>query len=164
MIKRGRGREGGVCIYYKNFLPLKVIGIQYLQECINFEMKIGEKLCNFIALCRSSNQSQDDFETFLKSFELNLDTILAKNHFLTVVLGDFNVKSNLWCKSDKTSYEGPKIEGITSQFGLQQLVNEPTHTRNLSSRIDLIFASQPNLVMESGVHLLMNGKSGIIKK
>ena len=70
-----------------------------------------------------------------------------------VVLGDFNVKSNLCCKSDKTSYEGSKIEGITSQFGLQQLINEPTHhTRNSFSCNDLIFASQPNLLMEPGVH------------
>ena len=95
---------------------------------------------------------QDDFQTFLKHFELNLHTILANKPFLTVVLGDFNVKSNLWCKSDKT-YKGSKIKGITSQFGIQQLINEPTYnTRNSSSCIDLIFASQPNFVMESGVH------------
>ena len=42
-------KHGWVCMCYKNFLPLKVTGIQYLQECINFEMKIREKLCNFIA-------------------------------------------------------------------------------------------------------------------
>ena len=88
----------------------------------------------------------------LKNFELNLDTILASNPFFTVGLGDFNVKSNLCCKSDKT-YEGSKIEGITSQFGLQQLISEPTHhTKNSPSCFDLIFASQPNSVMESGVH------------
>ena len=50
------------------------------------------KLCNFIISCRSTSQSQDDFETFLKNFELNLDTILTNNPFLTVVLGNFNVK------------------------------------------------------------------------
>ena len=66
-------------------------------------MKIGKKLCNFIVSYRSPSQSQDDFETFIKNFELNLDTILVNNPSLTVVLGDFNVKSNLWCKSDKTS-------------------------------------------------------------
>ena len=55
-------------------------------------MKIWEKLCNFIVLYRSPSQSQDDFETFLKNFELNLDKILANNPFLTFVLGDFNVK------------------------------------------------------------------------
>ena len=65
---------------------------QYLQECINLKKKIGEKLCNFIVLYRSPNQSQDDFKTFLKNSDLNLDTILANNPFLTVLLGDFNVK------------------------------------------------------------------------
>ena len=104
-------------------------------------------------LYRSPSQSQDDFETFLKNFERNLDRILANNPFLTVVFGDFNIKSNLWCKSDKTSYESSKIEGITSQFGQQQLINEPTHhTRNWSSCMHLMLASQPNLVMDSGVH------------
>ena len=116
-------------------------------------MKIGEKLCNFVALYRSPSQSQDEFETFAKNLELNLDTISANNPFLTVVLGDFNAKSNLWYKNDKKTYEGSKIDGIASQFGLHQLINESTHlTRNTSSCIDLIFTSQPNLVMESGVH------------
>ena len=59
-------------------------------------MKIGEKLCNFVALYRSPSQSQDEFETFAKNLELNLDTIAAKNPFLTVVRGDFNAKANLW--------------------------------------------------------------------
>ena len=39
------------------------------------------------------------------------------------------------------------------QFGLQQLINEPIHlTANSSSCIDLIFRSQPNLVIEPGTH------------
>ena len=75
-------KRGGICIYFKNCLPLKVANIQFLQECINFEMKIGEKLCNLVALYRSPNQSQDEFETFAKNLELNLDTISANNPFL----------------------------------------------------------------------------------
>ena len=51
------------------------------------------------------------------------------------------------------SYEGLKTDGITSQFGLQQLINETNHiTGSLSSCILLIFTFQPNFVMESGVH------------
>ena len=39
------------------------------------------------------------------------------------------------------------------QFGLQQIINETTYlTSNSSLCIDLIFTSQPNLLMESGVH------------
>ena len=69
--------------------------------------------------------------TFLKNFELNLDTILANDPFSTVVFCDFNFKSNLWCKSCKTSYEGSEIDDITSEFRLKQLINEPKYlTRN----------------------------------
>ena len=50
-----------------------------------------------------------------------------QNPFLTVVLGDFNTKSSNWYKHDQTTYEGSKIDAVTSQFGLQQLIKEPTH-------------------------------------
>ena len=88
-------KQGGVCIYYRNSLPLKILGIHYLQECITFEIMIGGKLCRFVSLYRSPNQSEDDFESFANNFELNIDAVTANNPFLTVVLGDFNVKSNL---------------------------------------------------------------------
>ena len=35
---------------------------------------VGDKLCNFIALYRSPNQSQDLFESFKKNLELNLES------------------------------------------------------------------------------------------
>ena len=73
--------------------------------------------------------------------------------FLTVILGDFNAKSNLWSKGNKATYEDSKIDGITSTFGLQQIINEPIHIIGDSSCcINLILTSQPNLVMESEVH------------
>ena len=109
--------RGGDCIY-RNFLLLKLIDIQYLQECINFELKIRENYVISLFYIVHQTNLKNEFETFLKNFELNLDTILANNPFLTVFLGDFNAKSSLWCKSDNTSYEGSKIEGITSQLGL----------------------------------------------
>ena len=48
--------------------------------------------------------------------------------------------------------EGTRIDDITSQFGLEQLIHEPTNIIGRRSPcIDSIFASQPNLVVESGV-------------
>ena len=73
--------------------------------------------------------------------------------FLIVLLSDLNAKLSKWYENDSTFYESTKIDGITSQFGMQQLINEPTHILPASSScIDLIFVSQPNLVMESGVY------------
>ena len=101
----------------------------------------------------STCQSQDDFESFARNFESNIDTATANNIFFAVILGYFNAKSNLWFKSDKATCEGSKIDGITFRFGLQRIINDPTHIiGDPSSCIDLIFTSQLNLVMESGVH------------
>ena len=70
-----------------------------------------------------------------------------------VALGDFNAKSSNWYNKDITSDEGRKIETVTSENGLPQEINEPTHIlNNSSSCIDLIFNSQPNLLIECGVH------------
>ena len=60
-------KRGGVCVYYKNTLPFKIINIKYLQECITFEIRIGRKCCKFICLYRSPSQTNDEFESFLKN-------------------------------------------------------------------------------------------------
>ena len=37
-------RRRGVCIYYKASLPINMLNINYLQECICFDLKTGSKL------------------------------------------------------------------------------------------------------------------------
>ena len=48
-------------------------------------------------------------------------------HFVIAVIGDFNAKLDNWCKTDKSTIEGSKLEALMSQFGLKQVVTEPTH-------------------------------------
>ena len=139
-------------MYYKNCLPLKVLDIRFVHESIAFDLRIGDKLCSFISLYRSPNQSYDDFASFLDNFELTWDTLAQKNPFLMVALGGFNVKSNNWYNKGISSNEGRKVEAVTSQNGLHQEINEAKHIlNNSSSCINLIFNSQPNLLIESGV-------------
>ena len=108
------------------------MNIHYLNECINFEILFGGKICK-ISLHRLSSQSSDNFQDFPDNFELNLDRIANKSPYLMVVLGDFNAKSSNQYKHNKATYEGSKIDSITSQFGLQQFIKEPTHTLTESS-------------------------------
>ena len=54
---RTNTKKGGVCIYYHNSLPFKVIDIQLLNECINFDIRIGGKLCSFLCLYKSPSQT-----------------------------------------------------------------------------------------------------------
>ena len=69
---------------------------------------------------------------------------------MLVVIGDLNPKSKNWYSSDRTTYEGNIIETIPSYFGLHQLIHDPTHIS--SSCKDLIFTSQLNMVVNSGVY------------
>ena len=50
-------------------------------------------------------------------------------------------------------FKGSKLRLLTPQFGLNQIINEPTHiTKNSSTCKDLLFTSETNLVIESSVH------------
>ena len=85
--------RGGACIYYKNHLPLRIISVNFLSECINLKIMIGNKICNFITLYRSPGQNQDDFQAFIDNLEMNLETLAQRDLFLMVVIGDFNAKT-----------------------------------------------------------------------
>ena len=74
-----------------------------MQECIVFELKIGNKFCKIVCLYGSPNQSQDEFETFTNNSELILDTIFERNPFLVIALGDCKAKLSQWYKNDKTN-------------------------------------------------------------
>ena len=114
---------------------------------------VANKICNFITLYRSPSRNQDHFQAFIDNLEMNLETLALGNSFLMVVFGDFNAKSKHWCSQDSTNSEGITIENVTSQVGLSQIITEGTHILESSSCcIDLVFSTQPNLVVEYGVH------------
>ena len=79
-------KREGVCIYYKSFLPLRILNIQYWEESICFELKTSDKT--------SKNPRQDDFEAFTENLELNLGNLVQRNPFLVVAVRDFNTKSS----------------------------------------------------------------------
>ena len=142
-----------VSIYYRNYLSLPVININYLNECIVFDIKLGDKICSLVVLYRSPSQSPNKFEYFSKHLELIINRVMQNTPYMMVFLGDFNAKCTNRYKHDKINLEGIAIENISSQCGLYQVIHEPTHfLKNSSSCIDLIFTSQPNLIIESGVH------------
>ena len=113
-------KRGGVCIYFRNSLPLKILNIHYLQESISFELQVGSKICKFVSLYQSPSQTSDNFEKFADNFEITIDT-LESNSDLVVVLGNSNIKSKNRYINDKPTTEGAKIEFVTSQFGVLQM-------------------------------------------
>ena len=104
---------------------------------------------------------QDNVESgnFLSDFDELLSKTASSSSLFTIILGDFNARSSSWWKKDKTTAEGTHLEALTSLHIFHQLVPEPTHLLPQSnSCIDLIFADQPNLVVDCGTHASLNSK------
>ena len=88
-------KRGGVCIYYRESLPVKLLKISNLPECLILEIIYGHKKCSIVSLYRSPSQTPDDFDYFIKELDCIHDKInTSGNPNLLLILGDFNAKSN----------------------------------------------------------------------
>ena len=146
-------KRGGVCIYYKESLPVRVISLPYLQEALLLELNDQNKKIIISSLYRSPSQNSEEFESFLTNFEHLQSDINARNPSISIILGDFNARSTSWWSGDIDSLEGSKLFSLSTLNGFHQVISEPTHVqRNSCSCIDLIFTHQPSLVINNGVH------------
>ena len=57
-------KRSDVFIYYISVLPSRVFNTYYLQESISFELKVGDKLCNF-------SETENKFEKFYSKTTLS---------------------------------------------------------------------------------------------
>ena len=145
-------KRGGVCVYYRETLPLKVLNIYQLTECLVLEIVCENKKCILACLYRSPSQSSDEFDTFLIKFEDMIELIFDFDPNIVLILGDFNAKLSSWKIDDNDTLEGISINDITSSYGLTQIISDPTHILpNSSSCIDLIFCNQTNMITNYGV-------------
>ena len=146
-------KRGGVCIYYKESLPVRVINLPYFKEALLLEMNHNNKKVLVSVIYRSPSKNYDEFDSFLSNFQKLLNDIENCKPSLSIVTGDFNSRCSSWWPNDINTPEGLKLYSLTSLNGFSQLIHEPTHIQaNSSSCIDLIFTDQPKLSVNSGVH------------
>ena len=146
-------KRGGVCIYYKESLPVRVISLPFFNEGLLLEMSYKKTKVFVSVIYRSPSQNSNEFQSFLTNLENFFIDINKRKPFLSVVTGDFNARSSSWWPNDINTAEGTKLFSTASSNGFSQLINEPTHIQTSSSScLDLIFTDQPNLSINSGVH------------
>ena len=130
-------KRGGVCIYYKESLPVKIINLPYFKETLLLEMSCNENKVIVSVIYRSLNQTNDKFGLFLSNLEKLFSDINKLKASLSVATGDFNARSSSWWSDDINTTEGTNLFSLTSSNGFSQLINEPTHMQtNSSSCID----------------------------
>ena len=80
-----------------------------------------------------------------------MEKLSENNPYLLVAIGDFNAKRRHWYSQDNNAFERNSVGNVTPQFGLHQIIKEPTQIlENSPLCIDLAFTSQPNLIVDSG--------------
>ena len=139
-----------MCIYYRESLAVELVETNYLSECLLCEVSINNKKGYVTVLYRSPSQNSLEFDNFILNFEMMLSDINSSNPHFSVILGDFNARSNNWWQDDTQTSEGSRIDYLATSYGFQQLMSEITHIlKNSSSCIELIFTDQPNLIRDS---------------
>ncbi len=148
-------KKGGVGIFYKESLPLKIRHYLLFEECIVTEIIFDRKNIFFTVLYINlmNKAGTTEFGNFFHKFESLYRNIMNENPFTILFTGDFNAHSlNWWSQGDSTQ-EGIQIDNLFTDLNLTQIISEPTHFREncAPSCIDLIISDQPNLVLDSGV-------------
>ena len=144
--------HGGVGLFYKNSLPIKIRKDLSFNESIVIELNFGRRKTFFTVPYRSLafNHTSREFTNFLSTITNLYSKIKNENPFATFFSGDFNGHSQIWWPDSDTTIEGREIEHLSS-LGLSQ-ISEPTNfePNKKPSRIDLIITDQTNLVLGSG--------------
>ena len=159
LLRAGHPGNGGVCSYYKEYLPLIARNdISCLQECLVTELSINKEKCFFTCLYRSPSQSHEELDTFCSNLDPLLSNINNNHPNCSILIGDFNAKSSKWCSSDKDNKAGCELDNITTSACYSQMIDKSTHFINESSScIDLIFSSNPSLTKNCGIeHSIYN--------
>ena len=125
--------RGGVCMYYKENLSLRIISTSHLDQCLLCEVTCKNQKGYFAVIYHSSSQSCNEYEDFLFNLEKPINQIKQLKPSFTIILGDFNARSSDWWPDDITSPEGAHINSLISIYGFNQLISDPTHILPASS-------------------------------
>ena len=124
----GNSKRGGVCVYYREDLPLKPrYDLSNLDQCLILEIRVKRSKCFVTCVYRSPNDSDDEEDQFCRKFESTCSNIALENPIASFILGDINAKSANWWEPGGSNSCGLVIEDISNAFNYTQLIKEPTN-------------------------------------
>ena len=147
-------RNGGVCLYFKESLPIKErCDLEILPETIVAEIKLNKKNIFFVLSYCHPNMPVDELTEYTKALKKIYESIRKENPTVYILSGDFNARSPLFWEGDTENSAGRIFNNLLISNNLEQIINEPTHIRDdgAQSCIDLICTDQPYIFTDSGV-------------
>ena len=81
-----------------------------------------------------------------------MNNINSLNPAISIITGDFNGKCSKQNSFDVNDNIGQELDTISSTAGYSRIIDKSTHFKNnWSSCIDLIFTSNPNIIVDWGI-------------
>ena len=62
-------KRSGICIYYKESLPVRVRNLSYFEKALLLKMIYHNKKVIVSVICRSPNQTNNEFDSFLSNLK-----------------------------------------------------------------------------------------------
>ena len=90
-------KRGGVCIYYKESLPVRTINLSYFEEALLLEITYHNKKIIVSVI-----------------LEKLVSDINNREPALSIITGDFNARSQSWGSNDINTTEGSKLLALSS--------------------------------------------------
>ena len=139
-------KEGGVCLYFKENLPVKQRkDLEITQETVICETSIRRKTVFLIAMYRSPNQNNEEFDVFYGRLQEIFDTNKDAKPHCVILTGDLNCRSKQFWPDDIDSPKGVALDELIESNNLTQLIDQPTNFEPRGkSCVDLIITDQPN--------------------
>ena len=75
----GNVKRGGVCVNFKESLPVSCLTNPYLKECIISDVSINNKRGYIVSMYRSPSQNFSDFNSFTTNLEKLVVNISSSN-------------------------------------------------------------------------------------
>ena len=127
-------RNGGVGIFYKETLPLRIRNDLSFDECIVSEIIFGHRKIFFSVLYRNPHikAQSEEFSTFLENLENSYQNIKNERPYASFYTGDFNAHSQSWYPEGDTNAEGVLLDNVFQfRSGPNHFRSDPFYARRL---------------------------------
>ena len=144
-------RNGGVCLSFKENLPIKErCDLETLPETIVAEIKLNRKKMFIVLSYCHPNLASNEFDEYVNALEHIYECMRKEG---PILIGDFNARSPLFWEHDTETREGRVFNNFLLSNNLEELINEPTHFREngTQSCMDLVCTDQSYLFTDTRV-------------
>ena len=106
-------RNGGVCLYFKESLPVKErCDLELLPETIVAEIRLNKKKVFIILSYCHPSTPNDEFAEYLRLLEQIYELICKENPAVSILCGDFNARSPLFWEGDSENNQGSSFNNF----------------------------------------------------